>query len=44
MLVGKDQLLDLQIVTYAQEAVDMDAESMCGQFRVKACTGASESV
>lgn len=34
MLVGKGQLLDLQIVRYAQEAVDMNAEGMCSQFRV----------
>ncbi len=26
MLVGKGQLLDLQIVRYAQEAVDINAE------------------
>lgn len=34
MLVGKGQLLDLQIVRYAQEAIDMNAEGMCTQFRV----------
>jgi len=34
MLVGKGQLLDLQIVRYAQEAVDINAEGMCGQFCV----------
>ena len=44
MLVGKGQLLDLQIVRYAQEAVDMNAEGMSSQFRVSAYTKASESV
>ena len=44
MLVGKGHLLDLQIVRYAQEAVDISAEGKCSQFRVKACTNASESV
>jgi len=34
MLVGKGQLLDLKIVRYAQEAVDMNVEGMCTQFRV----------
>ena len=42
MLVGKGQLLDLQIVTYAQQAVDVNAEGMCSQFRVKASTKAAE--
>jgi len=34
MLVGKGQLFDLQTVTYAQEAVDINAEGMSGQIRV----------
>ena len=34
MLVGKGRSLDLQIVRYAQEAVDMNAEGISSHFRV----------
>ena len=34
MLVVKGQLLDLQIVRYAQAAIDINAEGMCSQFGV----------
>ena len=36
MLVRKGQFLDLKIVMFAQEAVDIDAEGMCSQLGVKA--------
>ena len=44
MLVGKGQWLDLEIVTYAQHVVGVNAEGMCSQFRVKASIKAAESV
>ena len=37
MLVGKGQLLDLRVVKFAQQAVEIYAESMCSQLAVKVC-------
>ena len=44
MLDRKGQFLDLQIVRYAQEAVDINAEGMCSQFGVESSTQAPESM
>ena len=34
MLVGKSQRLDLQEIWLTQQAVDVNAQSMCGQFGI----------
>ncbi len=44
MLDRKGQFLDFQIVTAAQQAIDVNAEGVSSQFRVKAGTEPSESV
>ena len=43
MLVGEGQFLDLQIVMYAHEAVDIDAKGVGGQLGIEAGAQAPES-
>ena len=38
MLVVKGQFLDMKVVMFAQQAIDIDTEGMCSQPRVKAST------
>ena len=44
MLVVKGQSLDFQIVRYAQETVDTNAEGMCSHFGVESSTQAPQSM
>ena len=44
MLVVKGQSLDFQIVRFAQETDDTNAEGMCSQFGVESSTQAPQSM
>jgi len=44
MLVGENQRLDLQDLWLSQQTVDVNAQSMCGQFRIEPGTQAPKGM